>query len=183
MNTVAGRVSDAALRERSGRGWNEWFALLDAWGATSRNHTQIARWLGTTHGVDTWTAQTVSVGYEHARGMRAPGQQSNGAFVASVSRTMAVPAARAFEAFVDESVRERWLVGAKLRVSSATPPRTLRADWIDDGTRILVAFTPKGDARTEVSVVHEKLVGSDAVAERKDYWRERLTALRTLLGG
>lgn len=28
------KVSDAAIRERTGRGWDEWFALLDARGAT-----------------------------------------------------------------------------------------------------------------------------------------------------
>jgi hypothetical protein len=49
------KVSDSALRERTGRGWQEWFALLDAWGATEHNHTEIARWLVTEHRVDNWS--------------------------------------------------------------------------------------------------------------------------------
>jgi hypothetical protein len=47
-------------------------------GATERKHAEIARWLVTEHEVDSWWAQSVTVGYEQARGMRAPGQQSDG---------------------------------------------------------------------------------------------------------
>jgi hypothetical protein len=39
------RFSDESLRERTGRGWDEWFALLDAWDATTHTHTLFARWL------------------------------------------------------------------------------------------------------------------------------------------
>ena len=175
------KVSDSALRERTGRGWAEWFALLDAWGGDGHNHTEIARWLVDEHEVDSWSAQTVTVGYEQARGMRVPGQQSDGAFAANITRTVAVPAERLFEAFADERVRDQWLPDAKLRVRTATAPKSFRADWEDDGTRIAVGFTPKGDAKAEVSVLHEKLADGEAVAELKTYWRERLTALKQLL--
>ncbi|MGH3737140.1 MAG: hypothetical protein ACRDT6_16220 [Micromonosporaceae bacterium] len=175
------KVSDSALRERTGRGWAEWFALLDGWGGTQHSHTEIARWLGGEHEVDSWSAQTVTVGYEQARGMRVLGQQSNGAFAANVTRTVAAPAERLFEAFADELTRDRWLPDAKLRVRTATASRSFRADWEEDGTRIAVGFTAKTDAKTEVSVLHEKLADGEAVAELKTYWRERLTALKQLL--
>ena len=38
-------TSDEAMRRGSGRGHQEWFDLLDAWGATGHSHTEIARWL------------------------------------------------------------------------------------------------------------------------------------------
>src|SRR5690606_1895404 len=34
---------DERIRERTGRGWEEWFALLDEWGAPNMSHTEIAR--------------------------------------------------------------------------------------------------------------------------------------------
>jgi hypothetical protein len=40
---------------------------------------------------------------------------------------------------------------------------------------------PKGAAKAEVAVVHEKLPGAEAVAEMKACWRERLTAFKQLL--
>ena len=35
-------TSDAAVRGATGRDFEEWFAVLDAWGATARRHGEIA---------------------------------------------------------------------------------------------------------------------------------------------
>src|SRR6266545_4243770 len=161
----AHKPPEASLRERTGHGLDEWFARLDAWGASERTHTDIARWLVTEHQVDSWWAQSLTVGYEQARGMRAPGQQRD----------------RGFQAFADESIRHRWLPGIKLRVLTATAPKSFRADWADGPTRIVAGLTPKGDAKAQVAVLHERLPDAAAAAEMKAYWRERLTALKGLL--
>ena len=34
--------SDERIRERTGRGWEEWFDLLDSWGGESMGHTDLA---------------------------------------------------------------------------------------------------------------------------------------------
>lgn len=172
--------SDASVRERTGRGWDEWFAVLDAWGATARTHAEIADWLVTEHEVPGWWAQSVAVAYEQARGMRAPGQKSDGLFSAGGSRTVAVPVERLFDAFADDQMREEWLPGVKVRVRTATAPKSFRADWAD-GTRIVVGFTPKGEAKAHVGLQHERLPDADAAAQLKAYWRERLAALKQLL--
>ena len=36
-------TSDEAIRERTGRGWEEWFHLLDGWGAAVRSHRRRDR--------------------------------------------------------------------------------------------------------------------------------------------
>ncbi|MEW2147575.1 DUF4287 domain-containing protein, partial [Micromonospora vinacea] len=79
------RIADDLIRARTGRGWAEWFALLDAASATGWTHTRIARHLSTEHEVAGWWAQTITVGYEQARGLRAPGQRRGGGFEASAS--------------------------------------------------------------------------------------------------
>ncbi len=177
----AQRLSVSAVLERTGREPDAWFALLDAWGATDRTHTEIARRLVDEHGVDGWWAQTITVGYEQARGMRAPGQQSDGSFSASASKTVDVAAERAFEAFADAELRARWLPGVEVRVRTATPPKWFRADWEDGSTRIAVGFTAKGDAKAQVGVAHERLADAESAARMKTYWRERLTELKRLL--
>ncbi len=176
-------IPDAGVRERTGRGWEEWFALLDAWGATARTHTEIARWLGQEHAVASWWAQNVAVTYEQARGMREPGQGSDGYFSATGSKTVAVSAERLFEAFADESLRSQWLPGVTLRVRTATAPRSFRADWEDGSSRIAVGFTAKGEAKAQVAVGHERLTNAEDAARMKAFWRERLTALKELLEG
>ncbi|MET8045604.1 hypothetical protein ABZU25_32640 [Micromonospora sp. NPDC005215] len=175
------RITDDLIRARTGLGWAEWFALLDAVGATERPHTQIARHLVVEHEVPGWWAQTITVGYEQERGLRAPGQRRGGGFEASASRTMAVPATRLFEAFADETVRARWLPDVEVRVRTATAPRSFRADWAGGPTRIVVGVDAVGESKARVSIQHEKLTAAEQAAELKAYWRERLAALKALL--
>ena len=62
-------MSDEAIRERTGRGWEEWFDLLDDWGAAERRTREIARWVVEEQGASTaGSSQAVTVSYERARG-------------------------------------------------------------------------------------------------------------------
>jgi hypothetical protein len=173
--------SDEVVRANTGRGWDEWFALLDRWGAVERAHPEIARWLATEHGVGGWWAQGVTVAYEQARGLRAPGQDRDGSFTVNASKTVAVPVERLFEAFADQDLRERWLPGATLEVRTAQPGRSLRANWEDGSTRVVVGFTALGEAKSQASVAHERLPDADTAAKMKDYWRERVAVLKRVL--
>jgi hypothetical protein len=173
-------VTDERVLEATERGWEAWFELLDGWGAAARTHTEIARWLREDLGVDGWYSQSITVGYERARGLRAPGQRPDG-FAVGASRTVAVPVERLFEVFTDEALRERWLPGADLRVRTATAPRTARYDWEDGSTRVIVGFEAAGDAKSRVALSHERLPDADTAEEMKSWWRERLTELKTRL--
>jgi uncharacterized protein YndB with AHSA1/START domain len=173
-------MSEEAIRRRTGRGWEEWFDLLDDWGAAERPHAEIARWLADEQGVDGWDAQSVTVSYERARGLRAVGERPEG-FSVSASKTVAVPIDRLFEAFVDESLRERWLPGGGLRARTATKPTSARFDWGDGETRVNVFFTAKGEDKSTAAVQHERLADADEAERMKAFWRERVAALKEAL--
>jgi Domain of unknown function (DUF4287) len=175
-------VPDERVVETTGSGYEAWFALLDAWGAPRRTHTEMARWLREEHGVAGWWAQAITVGYERARGLRAPGEKADG-FAAGASKTVAVPVARLFDAFEDEAVRERWLPGAEMRTRTATKPRTARYDWEDGTTRLIVGFEEKGEAKSLVAISHERLPDAETADEMKAWWREKLTGLKSRLEG
>jgi hypothetical protein len=170
-------MSDDAIRARTGRGWEELFALLDDWGATERTHTEIARRLREEHGIGGWDSQAVTVSYERARGMRAVGEHDDG-FAITASKTVAVPVKALFEAFRDADARRRWLPDGELRERTALPHRSIRYDWDDGSTRVNVFFDAKGDAKSTASVSHERLPNSDEAQRMKAYWRERVTALK-----
>jgi hypothetical protein len=106
------RTSDEALARNTGRPWGEWFAILDAWRATEKTHTEIARHLSEEHGVPGWWAQTVTVGYEQARGLCEKHQRPEG-FSVGVSKTVGVP--------VD---RRRVRTGATRALASRSPAPT-----------------------------------------------------------
>jgi hypothetical protein len=176
------RRPEARVVERTGRPTQEWYALLDGWQATHRGHTEIARWLVEEHGVPGWWAQSLTVGYEQARGLRAPGQHRDGTFRVTVTRTVAVPAERARAAFADEAVRDRWLPPGTLRTRPTSAARAYRAD-VADGSRLAAGFDPVVPDRARVSVSLERLPDAAAAAAAKVAWRERLDALVALLSG
>ncbi|RKS08737.1 uncharacterized protein DUF4287 [Nocardiopsis sp. Huas11] len=176
---ISSRVSDEALHRASGRDYGQWFDLLDAWGATGRTHTEMAAWLVQEHGMGGWWAQTVTVAYEQARGLRVPGQKKDG-FACSASKTIDVAAARAFAAVAEEAGRERWLEDHALSVRTANAPKRLRADF-DADTRLAFEFTARGEAKTVVAVEHSRLADADEAARSKALWRERLGRLKALL--
>ncbi|WP_406860799.1 hypothetical protein ABZO31_10205 [Streptomyces sp. HUAS MG47] len=178
---ITEKLSDDALTAATGKGWAEWFALLDAWGAAGQGHTAIARHLVDGHGVGGWYAQSITVGYEQERGLRQVGQSSGGDWQASVSRTVAAPAERCSAAFADEELRLRWLPVGELAVRTHRPGKSLTADWDGGAGRLAVHFTPMGEAKTRIGLGHTGLPDAEAVITYKDFWREHLTELKALL--
>jgi uncharacterized protein YndB with AHSA1/START domain len=175
-------TSDEAIRRKTGRGWEEWFDLLDGWGAAQRPHKEVARWLEDEHGVNSWDAQAVTVSYERARGLRAVGEHADG-FAITASKTVAVPVGRLYEAFVDESLRERWLPEGGLRERTASKPRSARFDWGDGESRVNVGFVAKGKGKSAVALQHERLADAEEADRMRAFWRERVAALKELLEG
>jgi hypothetical protein len=175
-------MSDEAIRRRTQLGWEEWFNLLDDWGATERPHPEIARWLQDEKGIDGWDAQAVTVSYERARGLRAVGEKADG-FSITASKTVAVPVDRLYDAFVDEAMRESWLPDDELRERTATKPKSARFDLGDGTTRVIVGFEDKGAAKSLVALEHARLPDAEEAERRRAYWRERLAVLKSQLEG
>ena len=175
-------TSDEKIRARTGRGWEEWFDLLDEWHADELPHKEIARKVAQELGIDplVWAAQAVSVSYERARGLRVVGQRTNG-FAITAAKTVAVPVDRLYEAFLDGSRRQTWLADDLLRERTATAPKSARFDWGDGGTRVNVVFTPKGDDRSTATLEHARLADADEADRMKTYWRTSLKELKATL--
>ncbi|HXV57716.1 MAG TPA: DUF4287 domain-containing protein [Gaiellaceae bacterium] len=172
---------DAGLRERTGRGWREWFRILDAWGAKERKHGEIASHLQAAYGVPGWWAQAITLGYERARGLRAKHQTLTGSFQVSVSKTFPLGAGTLFRAFADEPGRDRWLEPGTLAVRTAREAKSVRFDFGGGASRVVAYLEAKGEAKTTVTVQHEKLPDAGSVEEMRAFWKERLERLATVL--
>jgi hypothetical protein len=173
-------MSDEKIAASTGRPWREWVRVLDADGAQSMPHRDIAALVHTRYRVGDWWAQTVTVGYERIKGLRALGQRRGQGYEAGKSKTFNVPVSVLFEAWSDERTRRRWLGGAGARVRTATAPKTIRLQW-SDGTVVIAWFMAKADAKSTVTVAHTKLPDKAAFDAAKSYWTERLDALASLL--
>jgi uncharacterized protein YndB with AHSA1/START domain len=177
-------TSDDTIRQRTGRGWEEWLDLLDEWGAADLSHRDIARRVATELGIEplVWEAQAVTISFERARGLRVVGQHADG-FSVTAAKTVAVPVDRLYEAFVEEAQRRVWLPDGELRERTATRPRSARFDWGGGETRVHVTFDAKSDRRSTASLAHSRLPDAAAADRMKAYWRAALTTLQARLEG
>ncbi len=173
---------DATIRERTGRGWEEWFDLLDEWGAADRPRREISRYLADFQGRDplAWNVQAVVKSYERARRGYVIGQHEDG-FSVTASKTVAVPVERLFAAVVDPAERERWLPDGELRARTTLPPRSARFDWGDGSSRVHVSIAAKGEAKSTAVLSHERLPDAAEADRMKAYWRERVATLKEVL--
>lgn len=174
-------MTEAAIAAGTGAGWDHWFRLLDDWGAMTRSHTDIARFVRDDHGVDGWWAQAVTVGYERVRGLRARHQTTRG-FEVSVSKTIAATPEDVWAAFLEPRRRDRWLKAGHLGGRRRPGPvgRSATFDVPSDGTRVVVAIDPRVDGRSTVTITRAGLASAEAVEAQRAEWRERLDRLAGL---
>jgi uncharacterized protein YndB with AHSA1/START domain len=177
----ADRSRPSGVRRGTGRERDEWFTLLDEWGAAGRPYREIAAWLTGEHKMSDWWAQKLIVEYEQSRKVREPGIRPDGTFTVGTTKTVGVPVERLFEAVVDPQRRQDWLPGAVMRERTSHPGRSARFDWREDGTRVTFQVAPRGEARSQVAVEHERLPDSAAAKKALAFWRERVVELKTVL--
>lgn len=170
-----------AVRSATGRERDEWFALLDRWGAARRAYREIARWLAAEHGIGRWWAQKLVVEYQQARGVRAPGVRRDGTFEVTASKTVAVPIRRLFDAFVDARRRKKWLTDGRMALEGSRPPRSARFAWEAGPSRVRVELAGRGPSKSTVSVAHGGLPEARAAETMKTRWKARLAKLKTQL--
>jgi hypothetical protein len=175
-------MSDEKIKAKTGCTWERWVAALDREGANEMAHRDIVAILNKKYKIDGWWSQTVTVGYERIKGLRARGQRRDGTYEAGKSRTFNVPVATLFDAWADASRRRKWLSADNVRVRTATSPKSIRLGWTD-GSIIAVGFLPKGKSRSSVSLSHTKLPDRATANRLKAFWSEALDALGEVLTG
>jgi hypothetical protein len=173
-------MSSPVIQEKTGCTWEKWVKSLDYHGAEKMSHRDIAKLVSEKYKVPSWWTQTVTVGYERIKGLRARGQRRDGTFEAGKSRTFNVPVQTLYDAWADARTRKRWLDGAEIKIRTATSPKSLRITW-SDGNIIAVGFYPKGPDKSSVAVQHPKLPDRATADSLKKYWSERLDDLGRVL--
>ena len=190
------------MREATGRGWEEWLEALDAAGAADWNHGQIVAHLEREHREATtgWWRQSITVGYEQARGKRAEGETAAG-FQVGVQRSVAASPAEAWELVVSRP--ELWLgqgasvafeegeryevpagdgaPGASGEIRVVKPGARLRMTWQPEGwarpATLQLTLLESGPTKTATHAQLEKLPDADAREVTRERWRGALERL------
>lgn len=201
-----GRVSSESVREATGRGWEGWLEILDAAGAADWSHKEIVAHLERQHPeVGAWWRQSLTVGYEQARGKRVVGQTADAGFQVGVQRSIAATAMEAWELITSRP--ELWLGegasvafekgehyevpsgddarGASGEVRVVKPGDRLRMtwkprDWPAPAT-LQLTLSQSGPGKTTLHAHLEKLPDADAREAMRKHWREALERIATAL--
>jgi hypothetical protein len=174
------RMSDEAVKAKTGKTWKEWFAILDKEGAKKMTHQEIVKLLHSKHDVGPWWVQTVTVTYEQHAGLRQTHEKPNG-FQISVSRTVNTTLSLLYSAFEKDAARAEWLGEEGLVVRKATKNKSMRVTWKDGKTSLEINFYAKGTDKSQVVVQHSKLASSAAATRLKTYWAKALDRLQASL--
>ncbi len=195
-------TKDETILAKTGKTREEWYAILDAFDCKTKGHKATAAHLLNDHGVDAWYAQGITVEYERDRGIREVGQRSDGKFAVSVSRTIAVPVERVWEAWANADQVSTWFTtnatqdfreggvydngdGDKGVFTRIVPNKRLIFTWENEkhcpGTKVGIDFLSKGDSKSGIVLTHEKLPDQKGCEEMKEGWTWALTSLKSYL--
>jgi hypothetical protein len=168
-------TSDEAIRAGTGRGWDEWCDLIEAWPGRADGHASMAQFVEETYAISGWWAQSVTVGFERITGLRLPHQMADGTFTASKSRTIDLDVDRLRNLLLSDEARLDLFHGVATELRSRSNAKSLR---IAIGPGIaLFSFDPAKDGRTKLTIAHEKLPTYEAVEEWKFYWSDWIDAV------
>ena len=64
------KISDEAVKAKTGKSWNQWFKILDRLNVKTNGHRHAAMSLHRTYKLNPWWSQAVTIRYEWERGLR-----------------------------------------------------------------------------------------------------------------
>jgi hypothetical protein len=167
-------VGDEAVRGATGRDRAEWFTLLDDAGAADWTHRAIAEWLVAEQGVEAWWAQSLTVAYEQARGIRQPGQRQDGTFESSVSRTVDLGTEAALRSLAAIVTLQLDVDPLALNLTAKHP--TARFP-LDGGEFVLASASPLDGGRSTIGLTWGRMPDGSRLADVKARMREWLQAV------
>lgn len=168
-------LSDQTIRRGTGRGWDEWCDLIEAFPGRHDGHAAIASHLSGEHGLDAWWSQGVTVGYERIAGLRLPHQMPDGTFTANKSRTVVADIEVLRAGLLDDEQRLDLFPGLATELRSRSTARTVR---LAIGVTVAaITLDSRGDGRVKIVVEYRRLPSLDAVEEWTFYWSEWFDAI------
>lgn len=173
----------ASIEAATGRAWSEWVTLLNQTGAQAMEHKEIAEIVrkeleGATDSPG-WWAQGVTVAYEQEIGRRNPGQNNDGSFETSVTKTVIGSKEDVLALWVEAHGEAKEFNGELVDNvrTSVTPVRCYWRCNLGDGSSLSIATEQKGADKAMITATHSKLASEAAKDEWRQYWKELISRL------
>jgi hypothetical protein len=173
-------ISEAKVKEATGRGWMGWFVILNLMEATSIPHKEVAKRLKEQHGAPSWWAQMIAVEYERARGGRKKNERAGGTYAVNVTKVMPVSLSKLFAAATNAKTRKEWFPPGAFEETSKTKDKYWRGKW-KAGCKLEFGFYAKGDGKAQIALEIGKLSSSVEVERERAAWKKAMEKLSALL--
>lgn len=195
------RLTDAEMKSKSGKTWDQWFKVLDDFGGPARGRREIGNFLADTHKMDAQLTATVNVEYEAARGVVEKDGRPKG-YMICATKTIGAPAATVFSAWSTEKGWNSWFTrkaeldfreggryatddGNAGEFKKIRENKAIKFTWENPkhtpGTVVETTFQPKGDGRCVVMVAHDRIQTRVEADELRAVWGGALDRLKALL--
>ncbi|MGV3603513.1 MAG: hypothetical protein ACO1N1_20000 [Dyadobacter fermentans] len=199
------RLSAAALKNKTGRGWKEWIQWLDDLGADKKTPREVQAALAE-HVDNVWYRQKIALGYREARGLRGVGELESG-YEIGVTRTFPIHSSKAWEVLTSEEGLAAWV--GDLENGAIGPDESFTTKEgitgtitvLQPGSHFRIAWQPlhwrqssilqvrvigsksKNAGKSVISFHHEKLPGAGDRSAMKQRWEEKLSHLAEIIKG
>lgn len=167
------------IERTTNRPWADWMAFMDSIGAKDLNHTQIAQRVneeleGFEPPIDNpgWWAQGITVAYEQQSGRRLPGQQADGTFQMSVSKTTDLAVQEALDSWAQFASRDAEvakLMASEPKIGGSEKRKTWRAK-ATDGSSLMFTSETRPNGKTAVIAQQMKLPSQEKNEAAKEFW-------------
>ena len=173
-------INIEAIEKGIGVSWSAVEDFLAGIDATRLSHKDIALALNESGLAEGWWAQSATIAFEQQIGRRQPGQDCDGQFQTSVSKT--VPGSM-------DQARDQWVavVGGVEEFSGIAvtrgPELSDTAKWrywrcgLADGSRVNVHIYEKAAGKASVGLQHERLESVDQLDHWRAFWKAKLGEL------
>jgi len=194
-------LTDAAVKEKTGKTLKQWFAHLDEQGGLEAGRRELVNQLYSGAKLDEWWAATLVVEYERAKGQKEKDGKPKGYSICS-TKTIAAPLERVFAAFGDAKTLDRWLGpktkaafedggrfensdGDKGSFTRIRANKDLRFTWEHanraPGSQVEVLFADKGKGKTGITLNHTRIASRREADELRAGWGTAFDALKATL--
>lgn len=204
MADKLGSVTNERVKQATGKSWDEWVEAIDNFGGESMTHKQIAAKLLEDNYLDSgWWAQSVTVGYEFAKGRRVQGETKDAGFQIGVQRMIEQPQDKIWQLLISPAGTKLWLgdvrnlkfqkgetfktkEGLSGEIRSVTKDEKLRLTWHPEERsqattlQIYLLCNRNTPNKTNLRFHHEKLADAEERQAMKLHWQEVLNKIEQL---
>jgi uncharacterized protein YndB with AHSA1/START domain len=184
------RISEDAITEATGKGWEHWFELLHAKNASDLTHKEIVALLGESGVENGWWKQNITNEFEKSIGRREVGSTADADFQVGVQRTLDLGVDDAWALVTSPAGMRQWLgvdgplpkavgesiddpTGGSYELRSIETGRRIRLRHHEhDGEQSTIQLTltekPTG---TTIGFHHDNLPHAEAREEKREHWK------------